>query len=611
MPRQFYGMNYLSKLVSNFQESRLYDCPEVKYNVINDVRTVALEQKSTMELGLNATELSRYLKILANSRKCALDGFALSVGEKLVVSGYRFPFSEQIPRITNSTCKTIVAIAVMFAVHEKRLKEEDLVISFFPEYDSLLTPKYVRQITIKHLLMMTSCTKCNETISVVNENWVKTFLSSECHAEPGSHFMYNSMNTYMLCAVLTKVTGLSVTQYLKTRLFEPLGINHIKWELCPMGIEKGGWGLHISLEQLLKIGIFIANNGSFNHQRLIPAVWIKKMKETTITQDTDAFATGYGYQLWKLPKGCYMLSGMYGQHVIIDEQQKLVVAMNAHCYHLFPDSPLVRHTVRFYSNPDLFHQDNPIKGEVAYKQFLQQFHVFCKGYPVLQNPLAYTLFGKKRQKKEEERWLKFWKRLDRLDKKRLHVQQDTIKFFPYMLQGMYQCPPFSISDIVCSKVEDRLRMIFYHIENTTNGKKREKIILEASLFTYCYQFLHLGKNKVPIAVKLECAKDEEGYLVFLLNIVFLETGFHRIIKFFFYDEHIGIECQEYPDIQVVLKQLLDTDKGNTRNFMNILPESIQQLFENKVNPKATVKMFDLLTKEEKQNSSLRKSESVL
>ena len=96
-----------------------------------------------------------------------------------------------------------------------------------------------------------------------------------------------------------------------------------------------------------------------------------------------------------------------------------------------------------------------------------------------------------------------------------------------------------------------------------------------------------------------------------MNIVFLETGFHRIIKFFFYDEHIGIECQEYPDIQVVLKQLLDTDKGNTRNFMNILPESIQQLFENKVNPKATVKMFDLLTKEEKQNSSLRKSESVL
>ena len=345
IPRQFYGVNHLSKLLSNFQDSDLSECPKLEFHKIEDIREIPLDKKDTAALGISAGELSGLLRKLTSDRLCALDGLAVARGENLLFAGYRPPYSKELPHITNSTCKTVTAIGIMYAVSEGLLKEEDSVLSFFPEYETMMTPRYLRQMTVKHLLTMTSGTKCNETTTVVETDWVKAFLLTDCQCEPGTKFIYNSMNTYMLAAILTRVTGKSVMEYLKKRFFAPLGISHIKWELCPMGIERGGWGLHISLEGMLKIGMFLANDGAFRGKQLIPSSYIRRMKEEKVSQDADAFAVGYGYQLWYLPKGLYMLSGMYGQHVIIDEKNGLIVATNAHSDKMFPDSILVRNIV--------------------------------------------------------------------------------------------------------------------------------------------------------------------------------------------------------------------------------------------------------------------------
>ena len=166
IPRQFYGVNHLSKLLSNFQDSNLAECPKLEFHKIEDIREIPLEKKDTATLGMNAGELSGLLRKLTSDRLCALDGFAAARGEDLLFAGYRPPYSKELPHITNSTCKTVTAIGIMFAVSEGLLKEEDSVLSFFPEYETMMTPKYVRQITVKHLLTMTSGTKCNETTTV-------------------------------------------------------------------------------------------------------------------------------------------------------------------------------------------------------------------------------------------------------------------------------------------------------------------------------------------------------------------------------------------------------------------------------------------------------------
>lgn len=590
IPRQFYGINYISKLFSNFQDTELSEYPKLEFHEIEDVMEVPLEKKDTFSLGINAGRLSNLLRKLVSDRLCALDGFAVARGENVILSGYRPPYSAELPHITNSTCKTVVAIGIMFAMSEGLLTENDTVLSFFPEYETMLTPKYVRQMTVKHLLTMTSGTKCNETTSVVETNWVKAFLLTDCQDEPGTRFVYNSMNTYMLSAILTKATGKSVTEYLKKRFFSPLGINHIKWELCPMGIERGGWGLHISLEGMLKIGMFLANDGAFHGKQLISPSYIRRMKDSNIPQDADALATGYGYQLWHLPKGLYMLSGMYGQHVIIDEKHKLVVATNAHSNRMFPDSVLVKNIIECITDNRLYKPELRVKELKAHHKLMQEFQAFCKGWrfpgETKEAPLIlYALKQKKRMELERE---KLQNTFSYFDGKRLHIDQAAIKLFPYMLQGMYQCPPFVVTDIAFRKEENFIRLCFYKERNKRDAKKRERLIIEAGYCEYRHQTITIGQDEKELAVKAYPSTDEDGHLVIMLDIVFPAAGFSRLIKFFLLGDRIGIECQEYPDMRAIVEQVIYGDAviaGNTIDLTNKLPESIRVFVEHKVEPR--------------------------
>lgn len=592
IPRQFYGVNYFSKILANFQDSDISKCPELHFHDIEDVMPLPLEKKDTYSLGIRAEEVSKLLRKLVKQESCGLDGLAICRGESMIFAGYRSPYKESEPRITNSTCKTVTAIGIMFAVSENLIKEEDTVLSFFPEYETMLTPKYVKQMTVEHLLTMTSGSKCNETISVTEDNWVKAFLTSECQYEPGTRFVYNSMNTYMLAAILTKVTGQSVTEYLKKHFFTPLGINHVKWELCPMGIERGGWGLHISLEGMLKIGIFLANDGSFMGKQLIHPSFIRKMKQTKVKQEQDPLSTGYGYQLWHLPKGLFMLSGMYGQHVIIDEKHQLIVATNAHCDKTYPDSALVRNILAFMTSPFLYQTQSKIKEIAAYRSLLQEFQIFCNGWNLMdiRKNEPFMLFALRQKKWKEAESEKLQKIFTCLERKRLHIDQAAIKLFPYMLQGMYQCPPFHVSDISFRKMENSVIFCFFRERRKHDIKKRERLFVEAGFSEYCYQTIRLGENDCQIAVKAYPATDEENHAVVMLDIVFLATGFSRLIKFFLTGKRIGIECLEYPDMRAIVERAIYGESvvaGNTIDLTNKLPESMRVFLEHKVEPRVT------------------------
>ncbi|MDD6071056.1 MAG: serine hydrolase [Clostridiales bacterium] len=591
IPRQFYGMNYLSRIFDNFQDGETMECPKLAYNVIEDVTAKPLPLESTSALSLNAGRISSFFQEVATDRLCALDGLAVCRGEHLVFAKYRPPYSAETPHITNSTCKTLVAIAVMFAISEHRLLEEDTVLSFFPEYETLLTPKNVKQMTVFHLLTMTSCSKCNEIASVTEKDWVKAFLLTDCQYEPGSRFIYNSMNTYMLAAILTKVTGMSLTEYLKERFFVPLGINHVKWELCPKGIERGGWGLHISLEGMLKIGLFLANDGAYGDRQLIHPSFIRKMKETNITQEADSLSTGYGYQLWHLPHGLYMLSGMYGQHVVIDEKHKLIVATNAHNDKLFPDSALVSKIITFMTDESLYRPAKTLQEKVAYMCLMQQADAFEQGLSLMQysNKIPFSAYRFVQKKQHAAHTARLLELLNTFEEKKLHVDQATFKLFPYMLQGMYQCPPFHVTDISFWLSEQKLKLCFHKekMKKDSSGIQ-EKIIMEAGLNEYFHQKIKIGEEEKIIAVKSYSAVDEDGHDVVFIEIVFPDSGFSRIIKLFLLEERIGIECMEYPDMRGIIEQVLygETVLAGTKiDLTDKLPQSIRVFLEHKVEPR--------------------------
>ncbi|MDO5149610.1 MAG: serine hydrolase [Oscillospiraceae bacterium] len=591
IPRQFYGVNYLSRLIENFKDFEQTECPKVEYHTIHSGCDIPLNRKKTYELSLNASCISKFIQDVTTNRMCALDGIAMCSGENLVFSEYRLPYTKSNPHITNSTCKTIVAIATMFAISENLIKEDDTVLSFFPEYETVLTSKYMKQTTIYHLLTMTSCSKCNEVASVTEKDWVKAFLLSDCQYEPGSQFIYNSMNTYMLAAILVKVTGHSLMEYLEERLFKPLNINDLKWELCPKGIERGGWGLHLSLDGMLKIGLFLANDGSFHGKQLIHPSFIRKMKSLHVKQDVDQLSTGYGYQLWHLPNSLYMLSGMYGQHVIIDEQHKIVIATNAHNDKMFPDSILVKKIMDLLMDASLHQPASHILENINYQYLMNQLDAFKKGYnlSLYTKKTLYTHYCLGEQKKNKLAIQQFIDCCWKFENKRLHVDHASFKLFPYLLQGMYQYPPFHVTDVVFRLTDSTWKLCFFKEKaKKSSTEQREKIILEAGICTYHTQTVQIGDDKRILAVKGYLAKDEDQHDVMMLDIVFPDAGFSRIIKLFLLEDRIGIECLEYPDIRGIVNQVIygETVLAGTKiDLSDKLPQNVRVLLEQKVEPR--------------------------
>ena len=261
---------------------------------------------------------------------------------KIVAEGSWKPYSGSYPHMMFSLSKSVVSMAVGFAVQEGLLTLDDKAAGYFPDKNVLFRSPRINNITVRHLLNMTSGLKFNEVHSVVEKDWVRAILQSDCSFEPGTEFSYNSLNTYLLSAILCKKTGMGLVEYLTPRLFGPLGIHNVSWDVCPMGIEKGGWGLWLRTVDMAKLGQFYLQRGRWmvdgKEKQLLPEDWvIESTKMDTPTREGD-YSKGYGYQIWSFgAKGAYQFNGMLGQYVIVLPERDMVIAMTGGSPSLFAD----------------------------------------------------------------------------------------------------------------------------------------------------------------------------------------------------------------------------------------------------------------------------------
>ena len=300
--------------------------------------------RSTPEAeGLSSSAVERlYRELNARQAGVAPHELMLLINGKVVSEGYWAPYSAKRPYMLYSMSKSFMGTAVGIAVDEGLLSLDESLTDIFPE----LTPStYLRQhkiAAVRQLLTMQSGNRFNEVGSMLDENWVKMFMESQPKFEPGTAFEYNSMNTYMLAAILNRRTGMPLTEYLRTRLFEPLGIGDAAWERCPQGIEKGGWGLYLRLEDAAKLGQLYLQGGVWEGRRLVSEDWIR----AATSKQTDTFpgdaSGGYGYQVWVNRDGSFQFNGAFGQYVMIFPERNAVVAMYSGCADLFARGDLMR-----------------------------------------------------------------------------------------------------------------------------------------------------------------------------------------------------------------------------------------------------------------------------
>jgi hypothetical protein len=259
---------------------------------------------------------------------------------KVITQGWWNPYAPDLKHTMYSCSKSFTATAVGFAVGEGKLKLTDKVISFFPNDLPDTVSANLADLTVKDALMMSDGQEPDPTFTVASRdsNWVKGFLGVPVKYDPGTTFLYNSLGTYMLSAIVQKVTGQKIIDYLTPRLFEPLGIEGMDWEVDPKGINTGGWGLRIKTEDMAKFGQLFLQKGKWDGKQILPAGWAEEASTLKIVQhpqysqakrDSSDWEQGYCYQMWRCRNNAFRGDGAFGQYIIVMPDQDAVIAITA------------------------------------------------------------------------------------------------------------------------------------------------------------------------------------------------------------------------------------------------------------------------------------------
>ncbi len=256
---------------------------------------------------------------------------------KVVAEGWWNPFRPDLKHTLYSASKSFTSTAIGLAIKEKRLSIDDKVISFFPESLPDTVSPFLAELKIKDLLSMS--TGQRRESSTMTAGWVKAYLETPVTIEPGTIYRYSSMASFMLSAIVQKVTGEKVIDYLTPRLFNPLGIEGADWETNPDGINTGGWGLRLKTEDLAKFGQFYLQKGNWNGKQILPEKWVEEATSLKIYQNPDISLSkrdssndsmqGYCYQFWRARHNSYMANGAFGQFILIMPDKDAVVIFTA------------------------------------------------------------------------------------------------------------------------------------------------------------------------------------------------------------------------------------------------------------------------------------------
>lgn len=277
----------------------------------------------------------------------ALHSFILLRHGQVVAECWWEPYRPADQHMLFSLSKSFTSSAIGMLVAEGKLSVDDPVLPFFPEEASAEPDANCRAMRVRHLLSMSTGHTIDTTAPMTDPahgSWVRGFFAQPVEHEPGTHFLYNSGATYILAAIVQKLIGGRMLDYLRPRLFEPLGIANLRWDTSPQGIDTGGWGLWLTTADIAAFGQLYLQKGNWRGQQLITEAWVE---EATSFQVPNAPATnieweqGYGYQFWRCRHNAYRGDGAFGQYCVVMPDQDAVLAITSGLSNMQPPLDLV------------------------------------------------------------------------------------------------------------------------------------------------------------------------------------------------------------------------------------------------------------------------------
>ncbi len=286
-----------------------------------------LETIRPEEGGLPSQAIIDFLDWLEKYR-VNMHGFSLVRRGKILAEGYWAPFQEGGQHRMYSVGKSLVSLAVGLLESEGRLKLGDRICSYFPEMLPDPLPPFIAAVTIEDMLTMRSA-HSQTSYKSYQGDWVESFFHVAPTNRPGSFFSYDTSSSHVLTALVEKLTGMKLLDFLRERFLGKIGLSDKARILPdPRGISQGGSGFIASMEDLRNIGLLCLNGGKWEGEQLIPAGYLKRalsFQADTSFLDSYDQRWGYGYQFWKTRRDGFALYGLGGQLVLALPESALML----------------------------------------------------------------------------------------------------------------------------------------------------------------------------------------------------------------------------------------------------------------------------------------------
>ena len=547
--------------------------------------------------GISSDLFAALLRELDASKDTEMHHFMALRHGKVICECNFAPYPKGMWHITHSMCKSITGMAIGMLIEEGKLKLDENIYDIFSDQINALSKIFRPVITVENLLTMTSGVTFNESGIVSGNDWLGSFLNASVNGKPGTEFQYNSLNTYVLSAIVTKRTGETLTEYLTPRLFGPLGITKYYWETCPKGITKGGWGLFLCAEDMAKLGQLYLQKGKWNGQQLVSEYWIEISTVRHLKTQNSTY--GYGYQLWMEQRpGSFEYNGMLGQNVIIYPDMDMVLVTNAGNKEMFQDCIMLNIIRKYF--PVNYHPADVLP----------------------ENPLSYSLLkrlcGELENGENNNRSTSLrggWKR--NVVSRRKHSD----KKYSYRISAAVDRPSdhhsfmraVSGRTYVMKQQNIGIAPLFVQVfhNNMTDGISEISFTYDAGNFYVSFtegEVIHklpvgfgraadgcvdLHGEHYLVATLGEFARDENDIPVLKLEVTFIEECVKRKAHIFFHEDNgIEIRWNETPGKKMILAGLSSITEELSGNFLynsllgdhNITTELLHRLMEQTIEP---------------------------
>ena len=545
--------------------------------------------------GISSDLFAALLRELDASKDTEMHHFMALRHGKVICECNFAPYPKGMWHITHSMCKSITGMAIGMLIEEEKLKLDENIYDIFPDHINAFSKIFRPVITVENLLTMTSGVTFNESGIVSGNDWLGSFLNASVNGKPGTEFQYNSLNTYVLSAIVTKRTGETLTEYLTPRLFGPLGITKYYWETCPKGITKGGWGLFLCAEDMAKLGQLYLQRGKWNGQQLVSEYWIEISTARHLKTQNDTY--GYGYQLWMEQRpGSFEYNGMLGQNVIIYPDMDMVLVTNAGNKEMFQDCIMLNIIRKYF--PVNYHPADVLPENPLSYGLLKRLCGELEN--VENNNRSTSLHGgwkrnvvSKRKHSDKKYSYRISAAVDRpsdhhsfmraVSGRTYVMEQQNIGIAPLFVQVFHNNMTDGISEISFTYDAGNFYVSF------TEGEVIHKLPVGFGRASDGCVDLH-GEHYL-VATLGEFARDENDIPVLKLEITFIEECVKRKAHIFFHeDDEIEIRWNETPGKKMILAGLSSITEELSGNFLynsllgdhNITTELLHRLMEQTI-----------------------------